>query len=287
MLDRAVDAISVDNAAERRVLMLKNPAFRDVIGATCHLRMNFQVLLPRERAQPHRHNSNALRFVLEGEGAETIVDGKRCPMEVGDLILTPGGSWHEHVHNGDNGRVVWLDSLDAALLQRFRAQRYEAGPAYDVPNLPSDGAFLTPGFLPAQVDEPPYSPLFRYPWKTAVAALEAAPLKADGSRVVRYTNPMTGGAVLNRMDCYLIGLARSVQTQPCRTMSNSVCFVIDGDGLSHVGDKVIHWGKYDTFTLPSWQWFTHQSTSTDAKILQITDREVMRRLGLLIEETKP
>jgi gentisate 1,2-dioxygenase len=60
---------------------------------------------------------NALRFVIEGKGASTIVDGKDCPMEEGDLVITPGWTWHEHVHRGD-APIIWLDALDAPMTCR-------------------------------------------------------------------------------------------------------------------------------------------------------------------------
>ena len=112
LIEAAIDATTMDNA-ERRVLVLNNPAHMhtDFAGASITLAVNLQVLMPGERARPHRHSMNALRFVLEGDGAVTIVDGKPCPMGPGDMILTPSWTWHEHVHEGVD-RSVWVDVLD-------------------------------------------------------------------------------------------------------------------------------------------------------------------------------
>ena len=41
-------------------------------------------------APGHRHSPSALRFVIEGSGAWTTVDGVRLPMTAGDLVLTLG-----------------------------------------------------------------------------------------------------------------------------------------------------------------------------------------------------
>ena len=76
LLDAAVHATSMGNA-ERRVLMLNNPMpnGEDAESAIPNLCVNLQVLMPGERARPHRHTMHALRFVLEGEGVTTVVEG--------------------------------------------------------------------------------------------------------------------------------------------------------------------------------------------------------------------
>lgn len=54
-------------------------------------------------------------MIVEGGGAYTTVNGEKCPMHRGDLILTPTGQWHEHGHDGTEP-VVWLDVLDLPLI---------------------------------------------------------------------------------------------------------------------------------------------------------------------------
>jgi gentisate 1,2-dioxygenase len=284
LMDRAVAEVGTDRA-ERRVLSLANPAYgrEDYFRATTDLNAGLQILMPGEHARPHRHSMDALRFVVEGEGAATIVDGKRCEMARGDLILTPAWTWHEHEHKGSK-RVIWLDSLDVPLVQDLDATFFEPGPAKDHPQLPADSAFTAPGLVPAGTLETAYSPLFRYPWAQARAALAAAPPTADGSRLLRYVNPATGGAVLSRLDCYLLGLSRGKATRPLRTTANAVCMVVEGAGTSTIGDVTIHWRENDIFTVPHWSWTSHKAESEDAAIFQSTDRDVMRRLDLLREE---
>jgi gentisate 1,2-dioxygenase len=283
LLDQAVAATDT-NASERRVVNLKNPAFPDdYVAVTTNINCGFQILMPGEKARPHRHNMNALRFVVEGEGAATIVDGKSCPMEVGDLIITPAMTWHEHEHNGDKGRVVWMDSLDAPLVRHLRCIDFQPGPAMEYPSLPPDGAFTGAGFIPTQISSTPYSPIFRYSGTDAAAALAAMPT-ADGAQTLRYTNPATGGAVMSLMDCYLIGPETNVESRPYRSTSNAACLVVEGEGKSTVGEKTIHWEKNDVFTLPAWQWASHKATAPGTKLFQVTDREVLRRLDLLRDE---
>jgi len=148
LLDRAVTATDMTNA-ERRVLVLRNPylaeAGRD--GAAINLAVNLQTLMPGETARPHRHTMNAIRFMLEGTGASTIVEGKDCAMHPGDMILTPAWTWHEHKHAG-SARAVWVDALDVPIHTYLETGVFEAGPAHDVDELPRDAAFEAAGFAP-------------------------------------------------------------------------------------------------------------------------------------------
>src|SRR5262249_47381791 len=154
-----------------------------------------------ERARPHRHTMHALRFVIEGKGVTTIVEGKQCPMLPGDMILTPSMTWHEHQHDGD-GRVVWVDALDVPFQKYLDNSYFEPGPTHDLLDLPPDSAFIEPGLVPVTASSAlPYSPMFRYPWESALRALNALSPSQDGSRRLRYTNPVTGGSVMSTLDC--------------------------------------------------------------------------------------
>ena len=140
------DAMKVTNpaAVERRVLTLTDPDAIGGAGSTAtNLATGFQILLPGEKARPHRHTMNALRFVIEGKGASTVVDGKDCPMEEGDLVITPGWTWHEHVHRGD-APIIWLDALDAPLHRYLGTDKFEPGPAHDLPSMPADSRLRVP-----------------------------------------------------------------------------------------------------------------------------------------------
>src|SRR5665213_3387431 len=115
LIGEAAGAVNMDDA-ERRVLILSNPGLAGSgrQGAAPNLSVNLQVLMPGEKARPHRHTMHALRFALEGSSATTVVEGKECPMHPGDLILTPGLTWHEHYNDGKE-RSVWVDALDVPL----------------------------------------------------------------------------------------------------------------------------------------------------------------------------
>jgi gentisate 1,2-dioxygenase len=282
LIDQAIEVTGMENA-ERRVLALTNP---DAIGGrntTTNLNGCLQVLMPGESARPHRHTPNALRFVLEGGGATTEVDGKRCPMQEGDLVITPGMSWHAHSHAG-NAPIVWFDALDVPLHQYLGTAVFEPGPPKDLPKPTDDAAFAVPNIVPELAGAPSYSPVFRYPWAASVAALAAAPVAKDGSRRIRYVNPMNGGPVMSLLDCYMTRIEAGAQTIPYRTTSNAVGVVVEGTGTSRVGNETFAWQPKDIFSMPHGNWVSHRCQSGTATLFVVTDREVLRRLDLLSEE---
>ncbi len=286
LLDVAVGQTDMDNA-ERRVLVLENPAYRESqrSGASLNMVVNLQVLMPGEFARPHRHRLNALRFIIEGDGgAVTTVDGTPIAMLPGDFLLTPGWCWHEHSHDG-KGRAVWLDALDAQLQRHLCTNELEAGPSNDMPPPRSEDAYDGAGITPLiSHDDKPYSPIFRYPLAKVADALGAMPAAADGSRRIRYTNPLTGGAAMPGIDCYMLAPAGKSETRAYRTNANMMCLVVEGEGVSRVGGDTLRWGKNDIFSLHRGHWISHRAMSGDAKLFQLTDREVLARLDYLREE---
>jgi gentisate 1,2-dioxygenase len=270
---------------ERRVISLVNPKSKSAEDeATAGvLNATLQMLLPGERARPHRHSMNALRFVLEGNGGETIVDGKHCAMTPGDLIITPAWCWHEHVSSG-TAPTIWLDVLDVALHLSLGTDDFQPGPVRDLRPQCDDAAFAAVGVMPCiDADERSYSPYFRYPWTDAVTALEAAPQDADGSRRARYVNPLSGGPVMSLIDCTLVELEAAKPTRAFRSSASTVCCVVEGGGASEIGGKTINWEPKDVFTVPQGAWVSHRASADNARIFMVSNREVYRRLGLLTE----
>ena len=102
--------------AERRVLILENPGLRGQSRITTDLYAGVQLVLPGEVAPAHRHTQSALRFVLEGDGAHTAVNGERTSMHYGDFIITPPMAWHDHGNETDRP-MFWLDGLDIPIVQ--------------------------------------------------------------------------------------------------------------------------------------------------------------------------
>ena len=218
--------------------------------------------MPGEKARPHRHTMNALRFVLEGKGAATIVDGKSCPMEEGDLIITPGWTWHEHVHQG-NAPIIWLDALDAPLHRYLGTDVFEPGPAHDMPDYADDAAFAAPTSCRKWARASgPISPVFRYPWAAAASGVRAAPNWKDGSRRVRYINPLTGGPTMPLMDCYLDPDRQGHRDHPLP--HHQQCGVRGGrrQRQKRCRRATPSTWKQDIFSLPHGNWITHQAEET-------------------------
>jgi gentisate 1,2-dioxygenase len=276
--------VTTPAAVERRVLTLTDPHETGGTGSTTtNLSTALQILLPGEQARPHRHTMNALRFVIEGNGAATIVDGKSCPMEEGDLIITPGWTWHEHVHKG-SAPIIWMDALDAPLHRYLGTDVFEPGPTHDLPDYADDDAFAYPNIVPELSEPAPaFSPVFRYPWAAASGAVRAAPRGKDGTRRVRYVNPITGGPAMALMDCYLTQIDGGTDTIRYRTTSNAVCFVAEGKGTTRVGEDTLTWEAKDIFSLPHGNWITHHADER-ATFFVVTDRDALRRLDLLKEQ---
>jgi gentisate 1,2-dioxygenase len=285
LIDGAISVAS-PQAIERRVLQLVPPQRieDDAQQTSKTISANIQILLPGEKARPHRHTMNALRFVLEGSGAITVVDGKPCPMEEGDLVLTPAWTWHEHIHQG-SAPIVWLDALDVPLHHYMGTGAFQPGPVAEMPETVPDAAFAAANVVPdTEYTTKEYSPVFRYPYASAAAAVAAAPPARDGSRRVRYINPLTGGTSMALMDSFLVQLDAGTTTIPFRSSAGSVCCVVEGAGESQIGNTTVQWKKRDIFTLPQGNRIVHRSIGGTARLFQVSDRDIYARLGLLREE---
>jgi gentisate 1,2-dioxygenase len=161
--------------AERRVLVLANPGHTlEKMQASAAMYLGMQLLLPGEWAPSHRHTPNAVRMVVEGTGAWSTVEGEKCPMLRGDLILTPTGLWHEHGHDGDEP-VIWLDVLDLPLVYYMETSYHVESGRQVVTQGHGECAYARGGLVPTPVFERSSKayPMLRYPWADARAALES------------------------------------------------------------------------------------------------------------------
>src|SRR5689334_19220893 len=111
LAQRAGDLVPVGRGGERRAIALANPGLGGVAHVTPTLWAAVQYLGAKETAPEHRHSQNAFRFVIEGEGVWTVVNGDPVAMRRGDFLLTLG--WHFHGHHNETDRpMAWLDGLD-------------------------------------------------------------------------------------------------------------------------------------------------------------------------------
>jgi gentisate 1,2-dioxygenase len=285
--DRAVSEVPIDDV-ERRALILVNPAFGGETVTTNNLIAAFTVLDPGDRARPHRHTFAAIRFATRAEGAATIVNGRRCEMREGDLILTPPMCWHGHINESDR-RIIWFDAANIPLLRQLDANFFEPGDSrlnqfWQVDD-GDEKLWTEAGMVGADVERAhTHSPKYRYPGAAMRQVLEALPPGPDGARTLRYTNPATGDAVMPALDCYAMRLSNGKPTRPKRTTCNMICLVVSGAGRSTVGEHTFDWSQHDVFSVPHWNFASHTAKDGDATLFIVSDRAAFERLDLLREE---
>lgn len=281
--------------AERRVLRLQNPTL-GVSAASNTLVANIQIVMPGEIARAHRHSPSALRFIIEGHGAYTVVNGVRLPMEPGDLVLTPAWTWHDHA-NDTNGPMIWLDGLDTPLVRMLEAGFYEQyatesqaiDAGTDLSSTKYGAGGLRPAWEPASSTR--YSPRWHYPLAQAREALERLAATEGGSPfdgiILEYTNPLTGGPVMPTIGCFIQMLRPGEHTQAHRQVCCTNYHVVEGSGYSIVGNQRLDWGDKDIFTVPTWTFHEHVNTSDKpAFLFSFTDMPVMKALDLYREQPK-
>jgi len=283
LLLRAGELTPMDKA-ERRVLVLANPGRGlDNLQASAAIYLGMQLVLPGETAPCHRHTPNAARIVVEGTGAVTVVDGEACPMEPGDLILTPTGQWHEHRHEG-RVPVIWLDVLDLPLMVYLDVSYAVEGRAQTTQ--PVQLGYLAGGLAPLAHGERAQRayPLLRYEWRRTRDALHAyAGQCAAGAPVqLAYVNPETGGDCLNTLAFAALLLRPSEEVTLPRISAARVFHSIDGAGHAQVNDTTIAFDHADTFCAPGFASvrLSNGSSRAPAHLVMADESPLQRKLGI-------
>lgn len=287
----AIRLVPVERGGERRVLALANPGLGGRPYAAATLWGALQCLGPREVAPAHRHTPGAVRFVLEGEGVWTTIDGDACDMRPGDLVLTPSSQWHDHTNGGDS-EMFWFDGLDLPIVEALDGVFFETwpGPGESQPqpavhNISerdqlNDGARYTADSV-AEALSPRPSKLLIYRWAETAAELERLAEESDDALLaVEYTDPRTGSSVLPTLAC-AVHRVRG-HCSPVRRAGNSVYVVFGGHGESVIDGQRFTWSQGDMFVVPSWSVVEHVSDGADLFVL--TDEPVLRALGIARRE---
>jgi gentisate 1,2-dioxygenase len=278
--------------ATRRVLILENPAYPGQSRVTNTLYAGLQLLKPGEVAPAHRHTQSALRFVLEGKGAFTAVDGERHYMSPGDLVLTPSWTWHDH--GGESSEpVVWLDGLDIPIVQMLDAGFAEELEADQQPiSRPEGDALARYGANMLPVDyqvRSLTSPVFAYPYERTREALYKLSRREDAhpshGYKMRYINPVTGGHAMPTISTFMQLLPKGFRGRPYRSTDATVFVGVEGRGRTIVGDRTFEWGPRDIFVVPSWSVRRHE-TDGEAVLFSFSDRVIQEQLGLWRESCK-
>ena len=271
--------------AERRVLVLANPGHGlEKMQASAAMYLGMQLLLPGEWAPAHRHTPNAVRMIVEGEGAYTTVDGEKCTMRRGDLILTPTGLWHEHGHDGD-APVVWLDVLDLPLVHYLEASYHVEGTRQAVKPA-REGLYARGGVAPSPVfaREHRAYPMLRYAWTDTRAALEALAQDQPALEAVQvtYVNPETGDDAQNILGYHALML-RPGQTLRLPARSPATVFhLIEGAASVQVHGQPMALAQADTCCTPGFSAVTlaNASPTAPAFLFLADESPLHRKLGL-------
>ncbi|HEY2833127.1 MAG TPA: cupin domain-containing protein [Sporichthyaceae bacterium] len=295
LAERSGRLVPVGRGGERRAIALANPGLPGTAYATPTLWCAIQYLGPREQAPAHRHTQTAFRFVVEGEGVWTNVDGDPVAMRRGDLLLTPGMHFHEH-HNTSDSPMAWIDGLDIPLVRYLDAGFFEFGPdqlaTTATPAVSrNERLWGHPGLAPLG-DSPTASPLLAYRWAHTDAALQAqldlesegAPgVAGPGHAAVRFVNPATGGDCLSTMRCEMHRLRPGARTE-CRVAGSAVWQVFAGSGSVGIGSAGYEVGTGDLFAVPSWAPLCIE-TEHGLDAFRFSDDPVFEALGLARKET--
>ncbi|HET9642407.1 MAG TPA: cupin domain-containing protein [Burkholderiaceae bacterium] len=279
-------ALTPIEKAERRVLVLANPGHGlDNMQASSAIYLGMQLLLPGEWAPSHRHTPNAVRMIVEGEGAYTTVEGEKLPMSRGDLILTPTGLWHEHGHDGDKP-VVWLDVLDLPVVYYLEASYHIDGQPQEVKPSRGERSHVRAGVVPSPVFQRGNRryPMLRYPWVEVRAALQS--LAEDQPELeavqVGYVNPETGEDAQNILGYYTLML-KPGQTLALPARSPAAVFhAIEGSVEARMDDQRFTLSEADTCCAPGYTPVTlvNHSSSQPAFLFIADEAPLHRKLGV-------
>jgi gentisate 1,2-dioxygenase len=277
--------------AERRVLILENPGLVGQSRITNTLYAGLQLILPGEVAPAHRHTQSALRFVVEGSGAYTAVEGERTFMQPGDFVITPSWTWHDH-GNETGEPMVWLDGLDIPIVGFFEASFAESYADEIQPLARAAGesqARFGEGLLPLGYSSvSKASPVFNYPYARTRDVLEKLRRAQDWDPwhglAMRYANPLDGGWAMPTIGTWLHYLPRNFSGAPYRSTDATVFSCVEGSGKLFVfapGGRLesFEFGPRDIFVVPSWQW-RRFNASQDCVLFAFSDRPVQEKLGL-------
>jgi gentisate 1,2-dioxygenase len=277
--------------AERRVAILQNPGLGAISQITQSLYAGVQLLMPGEVAPSHCHTASAIRFVLEGVGAYTAVEGERASMHPGDFILTPSGTFHDHGNPGSEP-VMWLDGLDVPIVNLFDSSFSAHLDAGAQPLARNEGDALArygANMLPVEYESRGRSaPVFTYPYTRSREALDTlsrnGPIDPRHGVKMQYVNPATGGYPMPTIAAFLQLLPAGFRGAASRSTDYTIYCVAEGRGRSRIGAAEFAWSPRDIFVAPSWAVVSHEADE-EAVVFSFSDRAAQKALGLWREAT--
>ena len=304
-LDKAAELVPIEEA-DRRAFIMHNPAYdMSKPFTTNSLFAAFQIINPGEVAAVHRHSPSASRMVLTGKGGYTTVDGEKCVLERGDLVITPNYSWHDHGNEGTES-LIWCDILDIPIPYYMNAYFFdfnyeEGGKRINSAMQPvtrskdySQRIYGTGGVVPRFADHDRAkgygSPQVHFKYSDVRAALEAMKTEKGSpfdDLIIDFRDPRNGGPLAKTQDFHMQLLRPGVETQSHRHTYCQVFVVLEGEGYTEIDGEKYPWKPNDVFCLPTFRWHHHVNTGDkDAVLYSVSDRAAVNNLGLLWEDYK-
>lgn len=286
--------VPIERGGDRRAIALSNPGLGGQPFATQTLWAAVQWLNGQEVAPAHRHTAQAIRFIINGSGSWSTVEGDRVFLERGDFVLTAPWLWHDHGSKSDEP-AIWMDGLDIPINNYLDASFFEPYPQATQPVTEVlGGTVLKYGvgqLRPAwEKRSTQYPPMHTYKWAdteralTNLAQVAASPFD---DVVLEYINPHTGGSVMPSFSCWIQMLRPGVQTLAHRHVGSFVYHVFEGEGESIINGVRFEWKQGDFFVIPGWAWHEHSnhSQSERAVLFCMHDTPLLMALNKYREET--
>lgn len=289
-LEEIGQVLNLEPGGERRTLRLANPGLE--YGTTPTFWASIQFINPGEVATAHRHTPDAFRFIMQGEGCSSTVEGENYEFSEGDLVLTPNWTFHDHVHNGDKP-MIWLDVLDVSVmrsLDNIFFDPYEGGvqPVDEYPETSmrsyGSGIMRPAGGQPLTRE----NPLLVYSKDQVEVAIERArgiaPDPCDDV-ILEYQNPINGASALPSMSMKSQLIRSGFEGVKHRHSGSKVYYVISGSGTTIVNGQRFDWAKGDYMAVPPWATVQHLGTGgEDARLFRVDDSPILRYLNTYHEE---
>jgi len=239
--------------AERRNFVLRNPCPGNDFATTRTLVGAYQSILPGEHARSHRHSSHALRIILESRGSYSVVNGRRHPMESGDIVLTPGGHWHGHGHDGTE-QAFWFDCLDLPLVHLLEPMTAEDHPQHWEADAQDDQA-SSMRISHESIQQQLATAAEGDPWFGRTLDVSSATMRTITIKVHQWR--------------------AGWRNRPYRQHANQIYVVLNGSGSTEVEDQRFDWSFGDVFVAPLATRVAH-SVGTDALLVTLSDEGLMK-----------
>lgn len=287
LLTAAGECRAISASGGRRTVRLCTPGL-STRWATPTIHTSVQLVKPGEIAEAHKHTMTAFRFVIEGHGGYTTVDGEKLRMEPGDMVLTPNFSWHDHGHEGGLP-MIWIDGHDFPFVDHLNAlfSKGYPKPQQDVVHDDDFARRSTGGLRPRGLTAPAAGPTYIYKGAEARSLLRELGEEARDPRhgiTLDYVNPLTGGSMLPTIGCRLHRLSAGEETRRHRQTPSNIYHVVSGSGTTVAGDTTLDWTEGDIFVVPGWTWQAHRAKSAEAILLNISDEPIHQAFALMLVE---